>query len=203
MTSWGELLDIFINGNVVLFSTATNGVGAGSRMLAFSYCKPEDTHPTTLFQLLEPDQVYKSSEYHHIPFELVREKGLLPDEFHAEVSKVLAENVPFSYNPAFQTKVLVEMERMMPVPIYDFVMFLRAADSRIALKDDDITKAASLADLCKLVKRNYISVPFARVMKDYNAAFSGRMESDLPVVVNANALRILWGDLQAKPLTTF
>ena len=203
MTSWNELLSLFIHGPVVLFSTATNGVSSNSHMLAFSYCKPEDAVPTTLFQLLEPDEVYKSSAYHKIPFELVRERGLLPDEFHEQVSKILSENIPLSYNPSFQTKVIVEMERMLPVPIYDLVMFLRVADSRIAFKTDDLDKAVTLADLCKLMKKNYAPVAFQKIMKDYHAAFSGRLSSDLPVVVNANGLKILWNDLQAKPLLTF
>ena len=203
---WGEFIRSLANDKpILLFSTATTGVTSSDCLLAVSYAKIGAGNPQlgTLFHGAPASCALQGVDYHRITMHILNTRGLSMNDFSDQVNQLFRENIPMSYNPKFQVMALTEMTGCEYVHVVDFPLLFKLAQSRMALKAEDLDKLASLHELESLAAHMVHSPPqFKRLMKANNIEVDPYTD-ELPVVTNVQILLRLWEKLEEIELVAY
>lgn len=191
--TWGEFIQGLIHKPVLLFATATTGVNSDDCLLAVSYAKmgakPE---LGTLYYSAPASCALNGVEYHKISMHILNTRGLSMADFSEQVNMLFRESTPMSYNPGFQERALNEMTDCDPVHVFDFPLLFKLAQSKMALKAEDLDAMTSLYPLeKKATELVRVAPPFKRLMTS-NKIAADPQSDQLPVVTNVQILMRLW-----------
>jgi hypothetical protein len=208
--TWHELIKSrnLFDEDILLFSTATTGLGADDVLLAFSYAKISgngDVHKDTVYRLVSEDLCHKGMEYHKITPERMIAHGWLQGDFEAQINEVTSnfKCAMFSYNPSFQWKALTVMAGLAPKMICDLPLFLKAAESRIAISKEDMTHLTTLGDLQGYLETLYKKPPSMKTMMKGRGFTEDVSSDELPVEQNVNILCRFWELLGEQELVVY
>ena len=205
---WGEYLLALVQKPILLFATATTGVTSSDCLLAVSYAKlhtPNSEVNTlgTLYYSAPASCALNGVDYHKISIHVLNTRGLSMSDFSAAIDQLFRETTPMSYNPSFQTLALNEMTECEPVHIIDFPLIFKLAQSRKALRAEELDNIVQLSQLEALAARMVNGAPpFKRLMRSCNITVDPYSD-ELPVVTNVQILLRLWEQLKEIELVTY
>ena len=203
--TWGEYLQSVINKPLLLFATATTGVNSDDCLLAVSYAKLTAGNPQTgtLFYGAPASCALHGVDYHKISMHVLNTRGLSMRDFSDSVNQLFRENTPMSYNPGFQELALTEMTECEHVHVVDFPLLFKLAQSKIALKAEELDKVTAINQIEQMAAKHVHSPPpFKRLMHANNIEVDPYTD-ELPVVTNVQILLRLWELLREMQLVTY
>lgn len=202
---WGEYLQSIVQKPILLFATATTGVTSSDCLLAVSYARltANTTSTGTLYYSAPASCALQGVDYHKISMHVLNTRGLSMSDFSQAVDQLFRESTPMSYNPSFQTLALNEMTECEPVHIVDFPLIFKLAQSRKALKAEDLDNVVQIFQL-EGMAANMVhgAPPFKRLMRSCNITVDPYSD-ELPVVTNVQILLRLWEQLSEIELVTY
>ena len=202
---WGEYLRSIVQKPILLFATATTGVTSSDCLLAVSYAKLTADKPLTgtLFYSAPASCALQGVDYHKISMHVLNTVGLSMSDFSDAVDQLFRDTTPMSYNPSFQSLALTEMTECEPVHIADFPLIFKLAQSRKALKAEDLDSVVQIFQL-EAMAANMVhgAPPFKRLMRSCNITVDPYSD-ELPVVTNVQILLRLWEQLEEIELVTY
>lgn len=202
--TWGDLIQGLIHKPILLFATATTGINSDDCLLAVSYAKiGTKTDLGTLYYSAPASCALNGVEYHKISMHILNTRGLSMADFSEQVNMLFSETTPMSYNPAFQERALSEMTECEPVHVFDFPLLFKLAQSKMALKAEDLDAMTSLYPLeKKAAELVRVAPPFKRLMASCKIV-ADPCTDELPVVTNVQILLRLWEQLRGIELVSY
>lgn len=202
---WGEYIQSIVTKPILLFSTATTGVTSNDCLLAVSYVKLGTAKPKTetIFYGASSECALHGVDYHKITMHVLNTRGLSMQDFSNSVNQLFRETTPMSYNPSFQSMALTEMTECEPCHIADFPLIFKLAQSKMALSAEDLDKVHSISGLEKIAESLVHMPPSLKRLMRANNIVDDPYTDLLPVVVNAQALLMLWQKLADIEMVTY
>lgn len=192
--------------DILLFSTATTGLSDTDLCLAFSYArigKDGNVKKNTLFHLVSEQDCQRSIEYHKINVDMMLCNGWTTTDFENQINEQLDETVAFSYNPKFQYKALCVMSHVKPHPINDLLQFLKSAESRMAISQEDLVKMLTVEHIQQYLTSVYKKAPSLKAMMAGRDMVSDPVSDLLPLEQNVNVLQRFWDLLGRQEVITY
>lgn len=202
---WVEYIQSIVNRPVLLFSTATTGVTSNDCLLAVSYAKLGEGQPETgtLYYSAPASCALNGVDYHKITMHVLQTRGLSMTDFSDAVNQLFRETTPLSYNPGFQERALTEMTECEPVHIVDFPLLFKLAQSKMALKAEELDKVTHITGLEQMALKLVHGAPPFKWLMNANKIAVDPYSDELPVITNVQILLRLWELLSKIELVTY